>query len=191
MTAALFEYVQRRYAESDIPYIREWFFDGHVKVVADYVREIAAREGIDPKIPLIAGLFHDIARVDGIDDDPDLMNASLRETEAVLRQKGYPADVITQILGIIEGHSCRKTVPASPKGKVMVTADALAHMMTDFYFVLPFNGWLTAADTVEGWKRWVAEKVERDFTKKILFPADKTRARPRYEAFKVLMQNDE
>ena len=58
--------------------------------------------------------------------------------------------------------------------------------MTDFYLVLPFNQWLTSAKDFEGYRKWVLEKIERDFNKKILFNECKKLSKNRYESLKVV-----
>ena len=72
---------------------------------------------------------------------------------------------------------------------MLATADALAHLMTDFYLVLPFNQWLTAAKDFEEYRKWVLEKVERDYSKKIFFASYRKMAKKRYEALKITFAN--
>jgi len=180
------ERVKNLYADSTDDCMRTWFYPGHVEVVFNYVLEIAKRENIDPTIPALAGLFHDIARANGVFDDPQLMDDSLKTTKDLMQQANYTSAEIDPVCDIIKIHSCRNEPPNTLEGKVMVTADALAHFMTDFYFVLPFYGWYRAAKTFEGYKAWLLEKVERDFNKKIQFNIDKERAKARYQSFLML-----
>jgi hypothetical protein len=66
---------------------------------------------------------------------------------------------------------------------VLATADALAHLSSDFYL------WASAAHAADGkdedWIReWVLKKSERDFNDKICFDANRAAVRPDYEAIR-------
>lgn len=185
--AAVNEVVHTWHAESSDPCMREWFYSGHVLVVADYAACIAVREGINPRIPVLASLLHDCARTMGITDEPMLTDQSEAMVRQVLSQTSLETTDIDHICQVMQVHSCRGTVrPNTPAGRVMTTADAMAHLMTDFYFILPFKGWLTAADDFSGYKGWVREKTQRDFQNKIAFEPERQLARPRLEAFQLL-----
>lgn len=173
---------------SNEEYIREWFFEGHVNVVAEYGRQVAVDAGADPELVVLAALFHDIARTWGVDEDPGLMNASLDKAESIMNRNGYSKKQIDAVREAIMSHSCKGKMPRTPEGKTLATADALAHLMTHFYLVLPFNGWLKAADNFEDYRKWVLEKIERDFRKKIFFEKYRKMAEKRYEAMKVVFQ---
>ena len=180
-------YVKNLHDQSSVPCMREWFYSGHVEVVVDYVEEISLKVGADVEIASLAAIFHDVARVNGVNDDPQLMEDSLDIMRGFLMKYNYPDDSTSHVEEIIRAHSCRGgAVPDSLEGKVMVTADALAHLMTDFYFILPFRGWWNAGKTFDDYKNWISEKVERDFSTKICFDEYKELARDKYEALKVI-----
>ncbi len=172
--------------ESKDTCMREWFYEHHVAVVTDYSEKIARRENADVEISILSALFHDIARTWGTIEDPLLMAESLEKTQQIMKKYGYSEKKIVAVHDAIIDHSCRAKLPKTKEGKVLATADALAHLMTDFYFELPFNQWLTASNTFDGYKTWVCEKIERDFHKKIFFSEEKVIAKERYEAFKTL-----
>ena len=178
--------IKRLHDASKEEYIREWFFEGHVCIVASYAREIAEQEGADAEACELAALFHDVARCWGVEKDPELMEESLKRAEGIMKKHGYAKKKIQMVREAILNHSCNDELPVTDEGKVLATADAMAHLMTDFYFILPFHGWLKAADSYEGYKKWVAGKIGRDFNKKIFYRKQKALAKKRYEAFKTL-----
>lgn len=179
--------IEALHKASGNPCLREWFFEGHVCVVADYAERIATREGVEMRIPVLASLLHDVARTTGFEDEPELTEESERMARAMMARHGVGDAEADHVCAIMAIHSCRgENRPTTPEGKVMVTADAMAHLMTDFYVVLPFNGWLQAAGDIEGWKEWMCEKTQRDFTKKIQFEPERNEARARVDAIQVL-----
>lgn len=178
--------VKELHEKSSDECMRIWFFEGHVDVVADYCKEISRKVGANPEISILGALFHDIARVWGVNKDPELMNKSLEKTEEIMKKYNYNTEEIQKVKDAILTHSCRGKLPKTEEGRILATADALAHLMTDFYFIIPFNGWLTAAKDFEGYKKWLLEKIERDFHKKIFYSEYKKMAKNRYEALKLL-----
>lgn len=180
------EEVKKLYKQSSNEAMSKWFYEGHVKVVATYAKEIAKKVDTNSELAILAALFHDIARTWNITEDPALMDESMAYAGKIMSEHGYSEEEISQVKEAILPHSCKKELPTTEIGKVLATADALAHLMTDFYFILPFYGWLTAADTFEGYRQWLLEKIERDFNTKIFYEEYKEKTKLRYEALKTL-----
>ncbi len=180
------EEVKNLYASSADECMRVWFYEGHVAVVARYAEEIAGKVGADVEICVLGALFHDIARAWEVNDDPDLMNESLSRVDEIMKKYEYSDKEIEKVKQVILPHSCRETSPETEEGKVLATADSLAHLLSDFYFILPFYGWLTAAKDFDGYKQWLLGKIERDLHKKIFYPEYRDLARPKYEALKIV-----
>src|SRR3989338_3985751 len=126
-------------------------------------------EKADAEVCILAALLHDIARVKGIWDDPELMESSFEMTEEIMKRHGYDNESIDAVKEAIRFHSCREGKPRTKEGKVLATADALAHIMSDFYFILPFKKLRMASDA-ESYQKLVSSKIEMDFNKKIFFP---------------------
>lgn len=180
------EEVKALHDQSSDECMRTWFYNGHVALAAKNAEEIAEKVGANVEISVLAALFHDVARTWEVNDEPALMHQSLQKAEEVMKKNGYSDDEVEQVKQAILPHSCREKIPETEEGKVLATADALAHLLSDFYFVLPFYGWLNAADTFEDYKRWLLEKIERDLYKKIFYSEYKEKARPKYEAMKTI-----
>ncbi len=181
--------VEKLYAQSKDESMRAWFFKGHVMLVANYGKEVAEDVGADVEIVVLAALFHDIARVWEIDDDPELMNESLKTTREVMIRYGYSDSKIKEVEQAILHHSCRETLPQTEEGKVLSTADAMAHFLSEFFLILPVNCWLNATDNFEEYKSWVKRKIERDFHKKIFYPKYRAKVRKKYEALKTVFNS--
>ena len=179
------EEVKALHSSSPDECMRTWFYEGHVALVARNAQEIAKKVGADIEISVLASLFHDIARTWDVNDEPALMNESLSKAEELMKKHGYSDDEVEQVKQAILAHSCREKAPDTKEGKVLATADALAHLLSDFYFILPFYGWLTVSENFDGYKRWLFEKIERDIHKKIFWDEYKDRAKPKYEAIKA------
>lgn len=103
----------------------------------------------------------------------------------VLKQASYSPAEITQVMDeVIAPHSCKDgEFPTTLEGKVMATADALAHLNTDFYVQFAWKH-LPDGKTYPEFLQWVAEKIERDFNAKIFFDEVKVEIEPRYQALK-------
>jgi HD superfamily phosphodiesterase len=167
--------------------MRVWFYEGHV--AAKYSEEIAHKVGANVEIAVLAALLHDIARTQGIMDEPELMNKSLEGTQQLLAAHGYSAGEIAQVKRAIVNHGCHDALPQTEEGKVMASSDALAHLMTDFYLTLARNReWFNDHGTLEEYQNWVLKKIERDYRRKIFYPEYRKLASKRYEALKVVFR---
>ncbi len=180
----IFAEVEKLYSSCSDECLSKWFFKGHVKVVVDYSRKIASENKLDVEICVLASLFHDISRVSGIDDDPELMDESLKMTEQIMKRYSYDKNKIKSVKDAIINHSCRDKIPKTKEGKAVATADALAHLMTDFYLVLIYTRWGYHSKSLKEYRSWVLKKIDRDYNKKIFFPKYKKLAKKRYEAIK-------
>ena len=178
--------VKKFYNEAKDASLREWFFEGHVLYVADKGREIAKETEASEEIVVLAALFHDLARTWGVWEDPQMMEETLEKAQQIMRSHDYSDDQFEEVKLAIVNHGCKGDLPSTLEGKVLSTADSLAHLMTDFYFILPFYGWLIETDDYGEFKKWVVSKNEKEFHKKIFFEKYKELARPRYDAFKIL-----
>lgn len=181
---AIKEEVKLLHKKSKNECMRVWFYENHVLVTANYAKEIANKVGADEETAVLAAFFHDIARCWGVDKEPALMNESLAKAQEIMKRR-YSAKDIEAVKRAIRRHSCSGKLPDTAEGKVMATADALAHLMTDFYLIFAFNRWKDAK-TFEEYRKWTVEKINRDFHKKIFYKEYKEKAKKRYLALKAV-----
>jgi hypothetical protein len=117
---------------------------------------------------------------------PGHSEKSVEIADKLLRESGF-SDAQTQqiIADILPRHSCRGgVVPESLEGKVMATADAVAHLVTSFYPDAVERMRAEGRD-MQKCKEWMQEKIARDFEVKIFFNDVREQIRSRYEQLYV------
>lgn len=166
----------------------EWIFETHIKVVAFWVEDISTKQQFNKENTLAAAYLHDLAYAWTSKNDPELEKKSESKAKEVLKTAGYDDTEISFIVDkIIHGHGMNEgKEPENIEAKVLATADALAHFTTDFYLVICWKHYLFEDKTLADYKKWVLEKIERDFNNKIFFEEYKEIARPHYESIKSL-----
>ncbi len=163
-----------------------WLADNHVFVVADYATELAKKYGANEELARAAALLHDIADVKMKRDDTTHEAESLRMARELMQDADYSEEDIKLVVDdAIRYHSCHGDErPASTEGKILATADSLAHLKTDFYV---FATWaLGRESTLEEIKEWVLKKIDRDLNNKILFDDVRKEVTPDYDLIKEL-----
>lgn len=163
-----------------------WLADNHVFVVADYATELAKKYGANEELARVAALLHDIADVKMKRDNPTHEEESLRMARELMQEAGYSEDDVKLVVDdAIRYHSCHGDErPASTEGKILATADSLAHLKTDFYI---YATWAFGYDrTLEETKDWVLKKIDRDLNNKILFEDVREEVMPDYNMIKEL-----
>ena len=167
----------------------DWLADNHVWVVADNATELAKRFGGNADLARAAALLHDIADVERPRSADDHEERSLEIARQLMQETGYsPEEIKLVVDDAIRLHSCYDDQrPASQEGKILATADAMAHFLTDFYF---FAAREMGADgrSLESFEDWVRKKLERDFYAKIHFDEIREQCRSNYECLKRLVK---
>ncbi len=165
-----------------------WVFEEHVEVVAHWVRTIAKQHPCKAELAEIAAYLHDIGYAWTDKNDPTLDEQSLAKARKILEAEGFSTDEIVLIVeDAIAHHSASDGVlPASIEGRILCTADALAHFTTDFYMVICWHHYLFERKSLEEFRAWVLKKIERDFTLKIAFDEYRKVAEPSYIGLKLL-----
>ena len=163
-----------------------WFRDNHVFVVADYATELAKKHGADAGLARAAALLHDIADVRMKRVAEGHEEASLHMARQLMQESGFAEDEIKLVVDdAIRYHSCHGDEhPESVEGKILSTADSLAHLKTDFYV---FAVWAFGRRMeLEDIKQWALKKIERDLNNKIFFDDVREDARSDYQRIKEL-----
>ena len=165
----------------------DWLGENHVFLVADNATELARRYGADEELSRAGALLHDIADVKMSRFAPEHEEASLAIARDLLRQAGFTeSEILIAVDDAIRLHSCRDgKVPSSIEGKVLATADAKAHLQTDFYLfsVLAFG---KEGKTLDEAKQYVLSKIDRDYHKKIRFEDVRYECQAAYDELKSL-----
>jgi putative nucleotidyltransferase with HDIG domain len=165
----------------------DWLYQRHVFVVAAHAKALAAGMGASVELAQVAAMLHDVADAKMKRWDPEHKAESLRMARRLMEAAGYARDEVKLVVDdAVRLHSCHDGQrPESLEGRVLATADALAHIKSDFYLVVI---WMLANDgqSMEEIKAWVLKKLERDFGAKMLFEEVKREAEPDYRMLKEL-----
>lgn len=155
----------------------------HIIPVVNYAKKLAESFEVDIEIVELAALLHDIGRKFGATNH-DI--TGVPEAERILKEFNYPTDVIIEVKHCIESH--RGSKDASPKtiiAKIIANADAMAH-----FDILPvFFYWRCKEANFEDAFKWVKEKIERDWNKKLTLPEAKKIMENKYEAIKTVLDS--
>lgn len=165
----------------------DWLADNHVFVVADYATELARKHDADEELARAAALLHDIADVRMERKNEKHEEESLKLARDLMQEAGYSDDEIKLVVDdAIRFHSCHGDErPDSVEGKILSTADSMAHLKTDFYI---YATWAFGYDhrALEEVKAWVLKKIERDLNNKTFFDDVRQELVPDYERIKEL-----
>lgn len=165
----------------------DYLWSNHVLVVAEFASNLAKKYEVDEDLARAAALLHDIADATMPRENPEHEQESLKIARDIMTELDYTEDDMKIVIDdALVHHSCHDDDrPATQVGKILATADALAHLKTDFYIL---GVWLagTEKDSYEKRKEWVTTKIERDYHNKILFEDEKLDTKHDYEIIKEL-----
>ncbi len=164
--------------------IVDWGYPNHVLVTAKFAKELCAEFGGDEDYAVAGALMHDIgdAEMSRFED-----NFEERTDEIILEfttKAGYsPEEIELMITEVIKPHSCHKgeKQPENVNGKILATADALAHLCTEAYLYWCWSHMFRSVSLQE-YKEGALKKLDRDFYDKIQWEVVRERVRPDYEA---------
>jgi HD superfamily phosphodiesterase len=174
--------IEKEYADLD-------YFDYryHLLPVVEYAEKLAEICDVNKEVVELSAWLHDSGRIKFGARNHELTGAG--EAEKILRQFGYPDEIIEQVEHCILAHRGSGSIqPQTMEAKVVAAADALAH----FDMFLPM---LTAMGKREKGKDdkiiygWIYEKMERDWNKKILIPEAMKIAEEKYKAIKLVLDD--
>lgn len=166
----------------------DWLYANHVIWVANEAELLAKRFGANAQLARAAALLHDIADATTKREDPNHESESLVIARDLLNRADFTEDEIRLIVDdAIRYHSCRDNERSvSLEGRCLATADALAHLRTNFYpFAIKAVGKNMSLESIN---QWASEKIDRDYHKKILFDEIQTEAEAEYKAIKQIFE---
>jgi putative nucleotidyltransferase with HDIG domain len=175
--------IEKEYADLD-------YFDYkyHLLPVVEYAAKLAEICEVNKEVVELSAWLHDIGRIKFGARNHELTGAA--EAERLLKQFGYSDEIIEQVKHCILAHRGSGSIrPQTMEAKVVAAADALAH----FDMFLPL---LTAIGKRGKGKddkilyRWIYEKMERDWNKKILIPEAMEIAEEKYRAIELLLGSE-
>lgn len=154
--------------------------------------ELSERFGANSDIAVAGAWLHDFGDAFVHRNSLEHTAVTGEKSRQVLEKAGYSSEEIEQVLQkVIAPHSCRDGFsPTTIEGKVMATADALAHLITDFYVHFTWMH-LPENKTFEEYRDWVAKKLDHDFHKKIFFDEVRAEVEDRVEVLKEVFVRKE
>lgn len=168
------ELVKNEAEESDWKY--------HILPVVKYAKKLAEIYKADKEVVELAALLHDIGRIKFGDENHHISGAV--ESEKILKKHGYPMKIIKEVKHCIESHRGSQDIkPETISAKIIANADAMAH-----FDALPiFFYWRKWMKTFEEVIKFVDEKIERDWNKKINLPEARAMIERKYKAVRLLI----
>lgn len=154
-----------------------WFYENHLLAVEKAAKFLLGKLPKASKEVVLLGVWlHDLQRVRKIDGDHQKIGA--REAEKVLKDFSYDSEIILKVKEVILAHSCEHILPKTLEGEILASADAMSHYGNDFYLRIATMG----ERSLEEYKEWALEKLNRDYNKKIFFPFAKKKIKDRHQA---------
>lgn len=165
--------------------IAHWLWEHHVIIVASKALVLAQKYDANLDYVFAGALLHDLADVWIERTDVHFEVKSQLKAEQILRKVGYShSDIVIITQEIIKPHSCHPdNIPQSLEGKVLATADALAHLQSNFYPMLKKMG-LPEHINPSNFNEWARTKIDRDFGAKLFFEGEREEARKDFEKLK-------
>lgn len=165
----------------------DWLYPNHVLMVAKLAEQIAAEHKADIDQSVAAALLHDISDAVMSRFAPGAEQRSLEIAEELLLKCGFSEDDVQVIVyDAIKNHSCRDgKLPDTLPGKILATADALAHFNTDFYLFAAHG--FGSDRTYDEYISWLDRKIEKDYHVRLAFEDTKKATTGRYKFFKELV----
>lgn len=159
-------------------HVKDWFYKHHLLEVATLALGLKRyyHSEANEEVVMLSVWLHDIGRIRGLEGEHAKSGAD--EARKILEEFGYNEDTIAQVHHCILTHSCKEgNLPTSIEGKILATADASSHFSEDFYLRVLATG----TRTVEEFKLWALEKIERDYRDKLFFRIAKVTLKKNYE----------
>lgn len=157
----------------------------HLVPVVKYAKKLAKIMNADKEIVELAALLHDIGRLRFGGENHDI--TGIPEAEKILKEHNASQDVINEVKHCIESHRGSKDIPPRTTiAKIIANADAMAH-----FDILPvFFYWRSKKQNFNEVFKWVDEKVDRDWNKKLTLPEARKMMKEKYKAIKLVLNSN-
>jgi len=157
----------------------------HIVPVVNYSKKLAKTIGVNEEIAELAALLHDIGRMVSEDENHHL--TGLPVAEKILKKYNYSRKVIDEVKHCIESHRGSKDIkPRTKTAQIISNADVMAHF--DNFPVLIFFG-SKKEFKFEEIIKWLDNKIERDWRKKLTIPEAKEMMKEKYKAIRLILNS--
>jgi len=159
------------------------FWTYHITSVVKYAEVLAKRFDANKEIVELAALLHDIGVIKG--DKVNHHISGTGEAEKILKKFNYPQEKIEKIKHCIFAHRASKSIKRKTiESECIASADAMSHF--DEIPQLFESALIRFKMNPEEGKKWILEKLKRDWKK--LIPEAKKLVRDKYKAAKLLLK---
>lgn len=157
----------------------------HIRIVRKHALQLSEYyPNSNKEVIELSALLHDIGRVKFGGSKHHVTGAE--ESEKILKEFGYPAEIINQVKHAILSHGAMDIKPETIEAKIVASADTMTHFDTiPLLFEAAFVG---KKLDYKGTYNWVWEKIERGWNKKLLVPEAKKIMKRKYEALKLIFE---
>jgi uncharacterized protein len=154
----------------------------HIVPVVKYAKELAKILNADEDVAELAALLHDIGRLRFESGDHDV--TGVPEAEKILKELNCPSEIIDEVKHCVESHrGSKNVVPKTIIAKIIANADAMAH-----FDILPvFFFWRSQDSSFEEAFKWVDEKIDRDWDKKLTLPEARKLMVDKHNAIRLIL----
>jgi len=156
----------------------------HILIVEKYAKILADKLGADKEIVELAVLLHDIGRIKFSNKDHDITGS--KEAEKILREEGYPEDIIKKVKHCIETHRASKDKkPETLEAEIIANADAMSHF-DSLPLLIYWRG-----KNKKGFEesiKWLEDKLDRDWNKKITISEAREMCKEKYKTSQKILK---
>jgi uncharacterized protein len=157
----------------------------HIVPVVKYAKKLAKILNANEEVVELAALLHDIGRLRFGGENHDV--TGIPEAEKILAEHNAPQEVIDEVKHCIESHRGSKDIPPKTTiARIIANADAMAH-----FDILPvFFYWRSKKQTFDEAFKWVDDKIDRDWNKKLTLPEARKMMDDKYKAIKLVLNSN-
>lgn len=154
------------------------FLPRHVENVEKWAKKLLGNQPqADKEVVLVSVWLHDIGQTVG-DKSEDHAVKSEAEARTFLTSQNYPKEKIEKVAHCVRAHRCKDVQPKTLEAKILAAADSASHF-TDINYIVHLS---------EEGRKFVEEKIERDYRDIGIFPELKDELTPVYKAWKGLIK---
>ena len=155
----------------------------HIVPVVKYAKKLARLLKVNEEIVELAALLHDIGKVRHGGKGHE--KTGIPEAEKILKGLKCPEPAIEEVKHCIESHRGIDIPPKTKVAEIIANADAMAH-----FDILPvFFYWRLKKTEFEDAFRWIYDKIEREWNKKLTLPEAKKMVEEKYHAIKLVLDS--
>lgn len=168
--------------ECDKGVIDNWFYSRHLLGVEKFAKILLKKlTKADKEVVMLGVWLHDLQRIRGLNGNHAKVGAV--EAGKVMEKFGYQDEIIKKVKEAILTHQCcGNNKPKTLEGKILSSADAMAHYINDFHLLV----WSTGKRNLEEARKWSLEKLDRDYNKKIQFDFARKMIKKRHDILKTI-----